>query len=63
MYVTLKVLFDFALVYEPGQDMFVDIALSSNEVSGKSAHMRRLAREFAARIYKVWMQMKAQSKL
>ena len=48
---------------EPGQDMFVYIALWSNEVSGKYAHMRRLAGEFAARIYKVWMQMKAQSKL
>ena len=43
--------------------MFVHIELSSNEVSGKAAHMRRLAREFAARIYKVWMQMKVQSKL
>ena len=36
-------------------EILVLIALSSNEGSGESVHMHRLARAFAARIYKVQM--------
>ena len=38
------------------------IASASSEGSGESAHMRRLARTFAACLHKVDMQMKAQTK-
>ena len=36
------------------------IGSSSNKGSGKSVHVHRLARAFAAHIHKVWMQMKTQ---
>ena len=39
--------------------MYLLINLSSKEDSVKLAHMRRLARAFAAHIHEVWMFMKA----
>ena len=37
------------------QGILILIASTSNEGPGDSAHMRRLARVFAAHIYKVWI--------
>ena len=41
-------------------ESWILIATSSNEGSGESAQMRRLAKAFVAHIYKVWMSIKAQ---
>ena len=50
--------------FEPGQEILILIALSSNEGSGESAHMhvRRLVRAFTARIHKLWMKVNTQIK-
>ena len=37
------------------------VALSSNEGSVESVHMRRLTKAFSAGIHKIWMQMKART--
>ena len=51
------------LIYEPAHEILVHIALSSNEGSGKPAQMRRLTKDFAAHIHKVWMLIKTQIKM
>ena len=48
--------------FEPGHEILIRMALSSNEGSGESAHVCRLARAFAARIHKVWMKVNTQIK-
>ena len=47
----------------PVRESPVLIASPSKEDSGESAHMRRHARVFAARIQNVCMKMKAQTKI
>ena len=44
-----------ASLNDESRELLVLFRLSSNECSCESAHMRRLARAFAARIHKVWM--------
>ena len=39
---------------EPAHDIFVVIAMSSNESSDESAHLHILTRAIAARVPKVW---------
>ena len=39
------------------------IALSSNKGSVELAHMRRLARAFISRIYKIWVHMKTETQI
>ena len=39
------------------------IASASSEGAGKSAHMHRLSRDFAARTHELWMMTKSQTKL
>ena len=48
---------------ESTRDMFVLVALLSNEGSSESAHVRILARAFDAWVHKQWMQMKTQTKI
>ena len=49
--------------YGSMQEVSVLITSASTEDSGESALTRRLARAFAARIHKIWMWMKAQTKI
>ena len=59
MYATIlsinQLCIDGDLIYESALEVLVLIALSSNEGSGESVHMHRLARSIAARIHKLWM--------
>ena len=48
-------------VHRQVHEMLIFIALSSNESSGESAHLRRLARAFAACIHKVMVMKKTQT--
>ena len=50
-----------SIVYGPRQVNLVLIAYASSEGSGEPAHLRSLARTFAARTYKQWVKRNLQT--
>ena len=53
----------FLSLYVPVHESLVLIPSASSKGSGKSAHMRRLARTFGVRIHIAWMKMKVKAKI